>query len=316
MAVNTNNPNQVGLHRWVQDRLSAYIDDELSVSEKGLVEGHLSECAQCADDLRMLRQTVGWVRALPVRPVPRPFTIAVEAPVSSRFTLGWLYPYLKASAAAAAMLLIITLCVDVVRLAPTGMRLVQAPMGAPAAPAALMTAYPTAATAEQASAPAVERTSAMASPEGVAEETRAPQPSKSEAKPAGTALEANAGLSPSAEGEVLILRAGQDDEGGQIAAAPPAPAVVKPQAEGLGAAPLAAPAEETPVMAAPAPMLRQAAPPILPQAKPPRTEGPLDAAATATTSSGTAWPSPPVAPGQVSPPTTATQPMPEQDAVP
>lgn len=315
MTVNTHS-SEASLHRWVQDRLSAYIDDELSASEKGLVEGHLAQCAQCADDLRTLRQTVSWVRALPTRPVPRSFTIPAPAPMSRRFTFDWLSPYFKASAAAAAVLLVITLCVDVVRLAPSNMRLVQAPMGAPASPVVAMTAYPATTPADQASPAAVETAGDVAPAERVAEETTAPQPFKSEAGPAEREPEASAGASLSAEGATLLLQAGRADEEGQIAAAPPAPAV-KPQAEGLGAPSLAAPEQEMQAEPAPVPMLRQAAPPpVLPQAKPPQTEEARDVAQTVTASSGTARPSPTVASIEGSPTATVTLAAPAEVAAP
>jgi hypothetical protein len=278
MAVKTDNTREAGLHRWVQDRLSAYIDDELSASEKGLVEGHLGECARCADDLRTLRQTVDWVRALPMQPVPRPFTIPVNAPAASRFTFGWLYPYLKASAAAAAILLVITLCVDVVRLAPTSMMLSQAPMRAPAASIVPMTASPTA-TAEQASPPAVEKASDIASAEHVAEQTAAPQPSESGAILPEIDLKAE--TSPPAEGASLFLQGSYAEEAGELGAEPPAPAAIQPQTEGRGAALLATPATATRATPAPAPMLRQAAPPVPPHPELLRTEEAFNAAATA-----------------------------------
>ncbi len=313
MAVKTDNTNEVGLHRWVQDRLSAYIDDELSASEKGLVEGHLGECARCADDLRTLRQTVDWVRALPMQPVPRPFTIPVNEPAASRLTFGWLYPYLKASAAAAAVLLIITLCVDVVRLAPTSMMLSQAPMPAPVAPVVPMTASPTATASDQLLLPAFGETSEMASAEHVPEETTASQPSKGQA--VSSEIDLEAAMSPSAEGASLFLQGSHADEVSELGAAPPAPAAIQPQTEGRGAAPLAAPATATRASPAPAPLLRQAAPPVPPHPELPHTEEAFNAAATAMVPSGAARPSPTAAPVEAPPAAGATEAALEKEAV-
>jgi hypothetical protein len=50
------------------DRLSEYIDDELTPAERTTLEAHLATCRACADTLAELRQVVERARQLPGRP--------------------------------------------------------------------------------------------------------------------------------------------------------------------------------------------------------------------------------------------------------
>ncbi len=143
MAVKHDNPNRAALHRWVQENLSAYIDGELPAPEKARLEGHLDGCAECAYDLETLRQTVALVRALPTQPVPRSFAIPESESRKERFALSWLLPYFRASAAAAAVFLIVTFCVDLFQFTSTVGQFAQAPAMAPDEEIALASAYPT-----------------------------------------------------------------------------------------------------------------------------------------------------------------------------
>ena len=43
-------------HQRVEERLSAYLDGELSPKEQAWVEKHLAQCADCAQNLRTLRE--------------------------------------------------------------------------------------------------------------------------------------------------------------------------------------------------------------------------------------------------------------------
>lgn len=50
------------------DRLSEYIDDELTPGERAGLEAHLSTCPECADTLEELRAVVARAADLPARP--------------------------------------------------------------------------------------------------------------------------------------------------------------------------------------------------------------------------------------------------------
>jgi Putative zinc-finger len=50
------------------DRLSEYIDDELSPDERAQIDAHLASCRGCADTLADLRDVVSRAGALPARP--------------------------------------------------------------------------------------------------------------------------------------------------------------------------------------------------------------------------------------------------------
>ena len=62
-------------HRYVGDRLSAYIDDELLDRERARVETHLAICEECRADLRALRWTKDVLSQTPPVRVPRSFVI-------------------------------------------------------------------------------------------------------------------------------------------------------------------------------------------------------------------------------------------------
>jgi hypothetical protein len=49
----------------VGDRLGDYLEGDLSLEERELVDAHMAGCTACADELRELRATVGLLRGLP-----------------------------------------------------------------------------------------------------------------------------------------------------------------------------------------------------------------------------------------------------------
>ncbi|HEY7975335.1 MAG TPA: zf-HC2 domain-containing protein, partial [Ktedonobacterales bacterium] len=53
------------------ERLSAYLDGELTDSELAALETHLPTCEQCQRELAALRQTRALLRALPTPALPR-----------------------------------------------------------------------------------------------------------------------------------------------------------------------------------------------------------------------------------------------------
>ena len=127
MTVKPDNPTQTKAHRWTQEQISAYIDDDLTQPEKARLESHLAGCAQCAHDVQTLRQTVEWLRQMPVQPLPRSFMISESEVPTSRFALDWLFPYFRAGAVAAALLLVFVLSADLFQTTFSTARLAQAP---------------------------------------------------------------------------------------------------------------------------------------------------------------------------------------------
>lgn len=59
-----------------RDLLSPYLDDEVTETERVLVEEAISTSAELRQELEQLRQTINLVTALPQIPAPRPFTLS------------------------------------------------------------------------------------------------------------------------------------------------------------------------------------------------------------------------------------------------
>jgi anti-sigma factor RsiW len=199
-------------HGWVEERLSAYLDGELSSKERNAVERHLARCQDCQWELRTLRQTIQWTKELPTVQVPRVFTIQAPAQAARarRRERRWGLALLQGATALVALLLVFSVAGDFVL---TGLRPASAPQpqivkeqgvvesGTTEAnevvvtqEVAMQSAPPAAAEAEKAAAeasPVAEPTqAASAEPtmEGtVAEASAAPAPT--EAEPAGPTVE-------------------------------------------------------------------------------------------------------------------------------
>lgn len=62
-------------HAYVEKRLSAYVDDEVSGRERRRIEAHLAHCEACRADLRTLRWTVGLLHQAPQVKAPRRFVV-------------------------------------------------------------------------------------------------------------------------------------------------------------------------------------------------------------------------------------------------
>lgn len=56
----------------VSDHLSAYVDDELSASERAAVDAHLRECAGCRADLEAMRRLVAYAGTVSRHDAPPP----------------------------------------------------------------------------------------------------------------------------------------------------------------------------------------------------------------------------------------------------
>jgi anti-sigma factor RsiW len=61
--------------RVLRRKLSAYIDQELSVEERRLVERHLGECAGCAQELQVLKEQAAYLQKAEQPAVPADFKV-------------------------------------------------------------------------------------------------------------------------------------------------------------------------------------------------------------------------------------------------
>lgn len=168
-------------HQHIQERLSAYLDGELSPQEHRAVRQHLDACQSCLWHLDTLQQTVRWTRALPTVPTPRVFTIPAPARPVPAPRRGWGFvPLLQGATALVALLLVVMLAGDVLLIS-------LAPASAPQ-PAVML---------EQAPAPiqlttvVQEREEAVAEVEAVVEEVM-PPPTPSALPEVGALTEAPA----------------------------------------------------------------------------------------------------------------------------
>ncbi|MCX7708070.1 MAG: zf-HC2 domain-containing protein, partial [Anaerolineae bacterium] len=141
--------------------LSAFLDGQVSQAERALIEGHLSGCALCRDELESLRRTVSLMQALPRVRVPHAFTLS-EAMVGGRKPAtgaSWLGGLARGLGAVAAVALVVVLASTLLR----------QPMAVPLPPVAR--SVPTVASPE----PAAELFAAPAAvPEKAAEATEEP----------------------------------------------------------------------------------------------------------------------------------------------
>jgi Putative zinc-finger len=105
----------------VLDQLSAYIDYELSDTERERVRDHLRRCPVCENELATLKAAKQLLNELPLHPVPRTFILTpdmvgrgVTGPVERRRPLGWtLAGRLRTATALVAVLLVLVLSGDV-----------------------------------------------------------------------------------------------------------------------------------------------------------------------------------------------------------
>lgn len=101
-------------HRWVEERLSAYLDGELPSQEQQLVGRHLATCQACRWQFDTLQQTVQWTRELPSVPVPRVFTIQAAArPARPPRRRPSFVPLLQGATALVALMLVVVVAGDI-----------------------------------------------------------------------------------------------------------------------------------------------------------------------------------------------------------
>jgi anti-sigma factor RsiW len=67
----------------IRERLSAFIDNELPVRERKVIEGHLHECPACAQEESSLRQIIDLMDGIPDESPSRSFTPATIHRASS-----------------------------------------------------------------------------------------------------------------------------------------------------------------------------------------------------------------------------------------
>ncbi len=100
-------------HGYVEERLSAYLDGELTKKEVKAVEHHVETCSACQWELETLRQTTQWTRELPTLTVPRVFTIPAPAEPERSAPRRWTFlPVLQGATALIAVLLVFAVAGD------------------------------------------------------------------------------------------------------------------------------------------------------------------------------------------------------------
>lgn len=112
----------------LEERLSAYLDGELSSRDRATVDRHLSACRHCRWNLETLRQTIRWTASLPAVPVPRAFTIPVQPRLVPVPRWRWSMPLLQGATALVAVLFFLAVAGNAYLT-----RVVPVPQGAPAA---------------------------------------------------------------------------------------------------------------------------------------------------------------------------------------
>ena len=90
--------------------LSAYLDNQISDKEKRRVDERLQSDPECRQGLETLRQTSMLLRSLPVRRVPRNFTLSAQP--APKKLIPIFVGVLRFSSAAAALLLMAAFALD------------------------------------------------------------------------------------------------------------------------------------------------------------------------------------------------------------
>jgi anti-sigma factor RsiW len=74
---------------WMQERIDAYVDGDLSPAESAVADMHLTRCAACAEELHLARQVAGSLRALPAVRCPDSIPEAVRARIGAAGSVRW-----------------------------------------------------------------------------------------------------------------------------------------------------------------------------------------------------------------------------------
>ena len=231
-------------HSRLRGLISAYVDGQVTESERSRVEAHLAGCDQCRSELEGLRATVSLLRALPELPVPRSFALH-EAParVTSTSQLVWGTRFATAAAGSLVAALLIGNAVGVFAQSG-GVSGLDGPAPEVAtAKVAPQARAPSAPTALPSPAPAPEVAAAAAAPPPVAPAAAA-APVAAMAAPAPAVAEADADEEAVEEETEEAPVAGRREI--EMAAAPELPTQAPEPATRL-ATPAVAPAEAAPV---------------------------------------------------------------------
>lgn len=156
------------VHDWARERMSPYMDGQLSPTEAAQLETHIESCAECADELRALRTTRQLLRTMPSVRLPRAFTLEA-AP--RRQALPRLFYFLRTATAVTAAVFVALLAASVV-LPVSGW----APASAPAALRAAQPAVTAPAAAPAAGSQAPQRAAPAAAESKAAPAAQAPAP--------------------------------------------------------------------------------------------------------------------------------------------
>lgn len=98
------------IHAWVEERLSAFIDNQLAQDERVRVTSHLGDCARCRASLESLQWTLSLVKQAPAPALPRSFTLPVTREESQAGGLS--FAFLRAATAIATLLLCLVIGLD------------------------------------------------------------------------------------------------------------------------------------------------------------------------------------------------------------
>jgi len=105
-------------HAWAEERLSAYLDEQLAPLERAQLERHLRECAACRASLASLKWTVALVKQAPAPALPRTFVLPVPAkPCSERRSapaFGFNFATMRLATVVATLLLIVVVGADLI----------------------------------------------------------------------------------------------------------------------------------------------------------------------------------------------------------
>ena len=108
-------------HAWVEERLSAYVDDQLAALERAQLERHLRDCPRCQANLASLRWTISLVKQAPASALPRMFTLPVPTPAQQ--VPSWGFGLARLATVVATLLLFAVLGVDAIsNLGESGLR--------------------------------------------------------------------------------------------------------------------------------------------------------------------------------------------------
>ncbi len=104
--------NNQELHSWVEERLSAYMDNQLPSLERARVDRHLRGCDECQRALASLQWTVALLKQAPAPALPRSFLLPVPERARRAPIIG--LGVLRFGTAMATLLLISLIGIDLI----------------------------------------------------------------------------------------------------------------------------------------------------------------------------------------------------------